>query len=168
MAGLERSIRGGMSAIGRWTRVLSWSVFVASARRGKKPLKLARRVRHLGDAFSDAGRADHAERCYGEALTIYRDRTDTRPLDLANALRGLAVVKHGTGAADEALRLWQEAHDLYVSADVKSGVAESAARLALLASRRSDLARSKEYLREARAAAEASSDAETVQYVRTV
>lgn len=156
-----------MSFIGDFFRVHGRQLGVALAR-GKDPLKFARRLRHLGDAYSTAHRPDHAERCYGEALAIFRSRPDTKPLDLANALRGLAVVKHGTGAADEAQRLWLEAHDLYVSVNVQSGVAESAARLALLASRRSDLPRSREYLREARAAADASADDETLQYVRQV
>jgi tetratricopeptide (TPR) repeat protein len=156
-----------MSFIGNFARIRMRKLGVAFAR-GKDPLKLARRMRHLGDAYSTAGRADHAERCYGEALSIYRARPDTKPLDLANALRGLAVVKHGTGAADEAQRLWHEAHGLYVSVNVQSGIAESAARLALLASRRSDLPRSREYLREARAAADASHDDKTMQYVRQV
>jgi len=157
-----------MSVIGSWARVQWRKQGVAFARRGKDPLKIAHRVRHLGDAYSTAGRADHAERYYDEALAIYRGRPDTQPLDLANALRGLAVVKHGTGAADQAQPLWQEAHDLYVSVDAQSGIAESAARLALLASRRSDLPRSREYLLEARAAADASADDKTKQYVRQV
>src|SRR5262245_17959977 len=131
-----------MSFLGNFVRV-QWRQLGVAAARGKDPSKYARRMRHLGDAYSTAGRTDHAERCYGEALAIYRSRPDTKPLELANALRGLAVVKHGTGAADEAQRLWVEAHDLYVSVNVQTGVAESAARLALLASRRSDLAASR-------------------------
>lgn len=156
-----------MSFLGNFARV-HWRQLGVALVRGKNPQKFAHRIRHLGDAYSDAGRTDHAERCYGEALAIYRSRPDTKALDLANALRGLAVVKHATGFADEAQRLWLEAHDLYVSLDVQAGVAESAARLALLASRRSDLARSREYLSEARAAADASADEETRQYVRQV
>jgi hypothetical protein len=64
--------------------------------------------------------------------------------------------------------MWQEAHDLYVRLNVPAGVAESAARLALLARQWGDLPRSRECLIEARAAADASSDAETVDYVREV
>ena len=49
-----------------------------------------------------------------------------------------------------------------------AGIAESAARLALLAQRQGDLQRSREWLSEARAAADASDDPETLQYIRKV
>ena len=58
------------------------------------------------------------------------------------------------GAAEEAERLWQEAHDLYVSLDASTGIAESAARLALLARHQADLQRSRNWLGEAIKAAD--------------
>ena len=157
-----------MATIGNWAYVLRWKLAVAFARRGDDTLRLAHSVRHLGDAYNYARRAALAEPCYVEALSIYRHHKNTRPLDLANALRGFAVLKHEVGVADEAQRLWQEAHDLYRTLNVPAGVAESAARLALLARRRADLQRSREYLIEARAAADASADPETLQYIREI
>ena len=76
--------------------------------------------------------------------------------------------------------MWQEAHVLYVAVSeapditeswrrgVLGGVAESAARLALLTRRHGDLQRSREWLSEANAAADASDDAEALQYIREV
>jgi len=65
-------------------------------------------------------------------------------------------------------RMWQEAHDLYVAINVPAGVAESAARLALLAHHQGDLPRSRECLIEASAAAHAAADLETLEYIREV
>jgi tetratricopeptide (TPR) repeat protein len=152
-------------SIGNYAYILRYKLAVAYARRAGDPLRLAHRVRHLGDAYYYAGRFALAEPCYVEALAIYRRDAHTRPLDLANAIRSFAVLKDELGVAEEAQRLWQEAHDLYVGVNVPAGVAESAARLALLARRRGDLQRSRECLSEASAAADASDDPETLQYI---
>jgi tetratricopeptide (TPR) repeat protein len=169
-----------MARIGSYANVLKYKLAVAKARRVDDPLKLAHRVRHLGDAYYYAKQAAQAEPCYVEALSIYRGHENTRPLDLANAIRSFAVLKDLVGADEEARGLWQEAHDLYVAVSdapniteswrrgVLGGVAESAARLALLAQRQGDLRRSRECLDEASAAAEASDDPETLQYIREV
>jgi len=157
-----------MARIGNWAYVLKSKLGVANARRGADVLKLAHRVRHLGDAYSYAGRWALAEPCYVEALAIYRHHDRTRPLDLANAIRSFAVLRDEVGAADQAQSLWQEAHDLYVGLNLSAGIAESAARLALLARAQGDLARSRERLIEATAAAEATDDPETLEYIRTV
>ena len=157
-----------MASIGNWAYVLKSKLGVASARRGDDALKLAHRVRHLGDAYYYAGRWALAEPCYVEALSIYRRNERTRPLDLANAVRSLAVLKDEVGATEQSQSLWQEAHDLYVALNVPAGIAESAARLALLARQRGDLARSRERLIEASAAAVATDDPETLRYIRKV
>ena len=157
-----------MASIGNLAYILKYKVAVALARQGGDPQRIAHRVRHLGDAYHYAGRAALAESCYVEALSIYRRHTQTGRLDLANAIRSFAVLKHEAGAADEAQRLWQEAHDLYVGLNVSPGVAESAARLALLTRERGDLRRSRDCLTEANEAARASGDPETQQYVREV
>jgi tetratricopeptide (TPR) repeat protein len=157
-----------MARIGSYANVLKYKLAVAKARRVDDPLTLAHRVRHLGDAYYYAKQAAQAEPCYVEALSIYRGHGNTRPLDLANAIRSFAVLKDLVGADEEARGLWQEAHDLYVTLNVAAGVAESAARLALLAQRLGDLQRSRECLNEASAAAEASDDPETLQYIREV
>ena len=157
-----------MGRIGSYAYVLKCKLAVARLRKVDEPLKFAHAVRHLGDAYCYAGRAPLAEPCYTEALSIYRGQEQTRPLDLANAIRSFAVHKTEVGAAEEAQRLWQEAHDLYVALNVAPGVAESAARLALLARRQGDLRRSREWLSEAIAAAELSDDPETLQYIDVV
>jgi tetratricopeptide (TPR) repeat protein len=157
-----------MASIGNWAYVLKSKLDVASARRGDDPLRLAHRVRHLGDAYYYAGRWALAEPCYIEALSIYRRHERTRPLDLANAIRSFAVLKDEVGAVDQSQSLWQEAHDLYVSLELPAGIAESAARLALLARQHGDLAQSRERLIEATAAADATDDPETRQYIRKV
>jgi len=72
------------------------------------------------------------------------------------------------GATEQSQSLWQEAHVLYVALNVPAGIAESAARLALLARQRGDLARSRERLIEASAAAVATDDPETLRYIRKV
>src|SRR2546430_2641892 len=138
-----------MATIGNYAYVLKCKLAVAGLRKIDDPLRLAHTVRHLGDAYYYAGRASLAEPCYVEALSIYRCHEHRQPLDLANAIRSFAVLKDEVGAAEEAQCLWQEAHDLYVADNVSAGVAESAARLALLARRHGDLQRSREWLSEA-------------------
>ena len=157
-----------MASIGNYAYILRYKLAVASLRKVDDPLRLAHAVRHLGDAYCYARRAALAKPCYVEALSIYRGHEHTRPLDLANAIRSFAVLKDDGGAEQEAQRLWQEAHDLYASVNVPAGVAESAARLALLARRQGDLPQSREWLARAVTAARAADDAETLNYVNEV
>jgi tetratricopeptide (TPR) repeat protein len=157
-----------VASLGNLASILKYRVAVALARQSGDPLRIAHRVRHLGDAYHYAGRAALAEPCYVEALGIYRREPHTGRLDLANAIRSFAVLKHEADATDEAQRLWQEAHDLYAGLNISPGVAESAARLALLARARGELPRSRNCLTEARAAANSSGDPDTLQYVREV
>jgi tetratricopeptide (TPR) repeat protein len=157
-----------MGRIGSNAYVLKCKLAVANLRKVDDPLRLAHAVRHLGDAYYYAKQPAQAEPCYLEALSIYRRHQNRRSLDLANAIRSFAVLKDEIGAADEAKCLWQEAHDLYLAVNVAAGIAESAARLALLAWRRGDLQQSREWLSEASAAAGASDDPETLQYIREV
>jgi tetratricopeptide (TPR) repeat protein len=148
--------------------ILKYQLEVASARRGDDSLKLAHRVRHLGDAYYYAGRLELAEPCYVEALAIYRSHESPKPLDLANAIRSFAVLKHEVGAIEEAQKLWQEAHDMYATLNILAGVAGSAGRLALIAQHEGNLERSREWLSEAISAADASADPETLAYIRKV
>jgi tetratricopeptide (TPR) repeat protein len=148
--------------------VIKYRLAVAHLRRGDEPLKLAHAVRHLGDAYHRKGQSADAAPCYAEALAIYRTHPQARPLDLANAIRSSAVLESDEGRAESAQRLWQEAYDLYVACGVQAGVAESSARLALLAAQPGQEARSREWLGRAISAADAASDAETLQYVREV
>jgi len=157
-----------MATIGNYAYLLKCKLAVASVRKVDDPLRLAHTVRHLGDAYYYAGRWPLAEPCYVEALSIYRRHENRKPLDLANAIRSFAVLKDEVGAAEAAKHLWQEAHDLYVALNATAGVAESAARLALLARRQGDLQRSRQWLGEAITAAETADDPETLQYIREV
>lgn len=157
-----------MPSIGNYAYVLKCKLAVASLRQVNDPLKLAHAVRHLGDAYYYAKQAAPAEACYVEALSTYRGNERARPLDVANAIRSFAALKDLVGADAEARPLWQEAHDLYVDLKVPAGVAESAARLALLARRHGDSQQSHEWLSQANTAADASADPETQQYVQEV
>ena len=142
-----------MARIGSYANVFKYKLAVAKARKGDDHLRLAHTVRHLGDAYYYARQAAQAEPCYVEALSIYRGAEHTRPLDLANAIRSFAVLKDENGETGKAQRLWQEAHDLYVEFNVPAGVAETSARLALLAWRQDDLPQSRKWLSQASAAA---------------
>jgi len=157
-----------MTTVGSWGYVLRCKLAVAIARQGDDPLLLAHRIRHLGDAYYYARRLALAEPCLVEALSIYRRHEHRPSLDLANAIRSFAVLKHELGATDEAQGLWQEAHDLYLATNATAGVAESAGRLALLAQHQGDLQRSRDCLVEAKAAANAARDRETLQYIGEV
>ena len=157
-----------MASIGNRAYVLRWKLAVAARRDGGDSLRLAHAVRHLGGAYYYAGRARLAERCYVEALSIYRSRDDASPLDLANALRGFAVLKDEAGESHEAQRLWEEAHGIYLSVDVRAGIAESSARLALLARRHGDLPGSRKWFAAAAAAADIAADPDTLRYVLEV
>jgi tetratricopeptide (TPR) repeat protein len=154
--------------LGNEANILKYRLAVAGLRNSGDSLRLAHAVRHLGDAYYYAGQRELAEPCYVEALSIYRSRTDRRSLDLANAIRSYAVIKAELGATNEAKSLWQEAHDLYVSVEVHAGVAESAARLALLAQRENDLRQSRAWLAEATRAAAVANDPETSRFVAEV
>jgi tetratricopeptide (TPR) repeat protein len=157
-----------MATIGNYAYILKFKLAVAGLRNAEDPLRRAHAIRHLGDAYYYARRSSLAEPCYVEALSIYRRHEQMRPLDLANALRSFAVLKDELGAAEEAQRLWQEAHDVYAAVNAPAGVAESAARLALITWRHGEVQQSREWLSEATAAADATDDPETTQYIREV
>jgi tetratricopeptide (TPR) repeat protein len=157
-----------MTSIGNHAYVIRWQLTVAGLRHGGDGLRLAHAVRHLADAYHYARNATLAEHCYLEALSIYRARDDRSPLDLANALRGFAVLKDEAGETDGAHRLWLEAHHIYRSLNATAGIAESAARLALLARRQGDLQGSREWLAAAAAAADIAADPDTQRYVHEV
>lgn len=152
----------------RGRAVAHYEEAVALCRTLDEPLLLAHTVRHLGDVHHDQGRAAVAERCYDEALTIYYQRPDAKPLDFANAVRRVAVLKEEAGDHAEAATHWREAHDLYVKAAEPMGIAESAAWLALLAKRRGDAARAREWLAPAVTAAEATRDPDSLIWVNKV
>ena len=105
---------------------------VAVCRDVGDPLLLAHTIRHLGQLHHDAARVEDAERCYREALELYRGHESAPPLDVANAVRPLAILKDDAGEIEAATRLWQEARDLYETSGVQAGVDECSERLARL------------------------------------
>ena len=121
-------------------------------------MKLSHTVRHLGQVLQEMGDIERAESCYQEALDLHRNHGEPISLDLANAVRYFAVAKVERDATDEASLLWHEAHDLYRALDIQAGVAEGAACLTLLAFREGDLQGSREWMKRARTAADASGD----------
>ena len=109
---------------------------VAVCRAVDDPLLLAHTIRHLGQLHHDGARAEDAERCYLEALELYRDHENAPPLDVANAVRPLAILQEDVGETEAASRLWEEARDLYEACGVQAGVDECSERLARLNSAR--------------------------------
>ena len=97
-------------------------------------LKLAHTIRHLGDVHVECGHWNEAERCFTEALNIYRNHPSPGALDLANAVRAYAALKTKLGHCDEARNLWVEAGELYQSEGITAGVEECRRRADQLAS----------------------------------
>jgi tetratricopeptide (TPR) repeat protein len=105
---------------------------VAVSRSGDDPLRLAHAIRHLGDLHRAGARLADADRCYSEALAIYRSAEAPDALDFANALRPAALLKHALGDRAAARQLFAEARDRYRDAGIDAGVQECARHLALL------------------------------------
>ena len=89
-------------------------------------------VRHLGDLHRDAGRVMDAERCYDEALSLYRAAQSPDALDFANALRPAALLRVSQADRVQARALFAEARELYQQAGIAAGVEECASQLARL------------------------------------
>jgi tetratricopeptide (TPR) repeat protein len=87
-------------------------------------LKLAHTIRHLGDVHARQQHRAEAERCYAEALDIYRGHPSPAALDLANAIRAYAVFKTETGQLEGSRSLWAEASELYECAGLPAAVEE--------------------------------------------
>jgi tetratricopeptide (TPR) repeat protein len=140
---------------------------VALYREVDEPLRLAHTIRHLGDVLYEAGRADLAEPHFQEALAIYR-AAQPQPSagDLANAIRSMAVLKDEADEIEQAIALWSEARSLYATLNYPPAIAETSARLALLALRQGDRERAREYLGEAKAAAARCDDVGTLDFTR--
>jgi tetratricopeptide (TPR) repeat protein len=157
---LERKLGDGEAALRHYEEA------VAFYRGLDEPLRFAHTVRHLGDVHHKAGRAHLAEPCYEEALALYRIHPAPPPGDLANAIRSMAVLKDEADDIEQAILLWSEARDLYSKLPYPPAVAETSARLALLAHRKGDFKQAREWLNEAKAAAEAVDDPDTLRYTR--
>lgn len=127
---LERDLHHTEAALQLYEEAVA--IYRTEAHSERNELRIAHTIRHVGDIHRSAGRAALAELCYEEALNLYRANQQTTPLDLANAIRGLAILKADTGDSPQAASLWTEARDLYATAGVQEGVAESDRRLALL------------------------------------
>ncbi len=109
-----------------------WEEAVAILRETDDVLQLAHKVRHLGDLHRHCGRLDEARECYDEAVALYRAHDKPGSLDFANAIRRLAILRELLGDKDSALALWKETRELYLAADIASGVDESEQNIARL------------------------------------
>ncbi len=105
---------------------------MALSREEEDPLLLAHSVRHLGDVHRGAGRLVEADRCYSEALSLYRAVPAPSPLDFANAIRPMAFLKEAEGDVKVARRLWAEARPLYEAAGIRRAVDECDTRVSRL------------------------------------
>ncbi len=94
-------------------------------------LKFAHTIRHLGDVHAEQQRWAESDRCFIEALDIYRADPSAPPLDLANAIRSHALLKSETGQTREARTLWIEAGNLYETLGIAEGVQECRRRAEL-------------------------------------
>ncbi len=97
---------------------------IALSRERGDALLLAHTVRHLGDLHRDERRFDEAERCYAEALSLYRAAPSPPALDFANALRPAALLKEHRKDTLAARELWTEARALYHAAGIQAAVDE--------------------------------------------
>lgn len=97
---------------------------VALLRGSVDRLKYAHTIRHLGDVHAERQQWPDAERCFAEALNVYRSHPSPDALDLANAIRACAALKTATGRREEARALWAEAGELYESLGIAAGVEE--------------------------------------------
>lgn len=139
-AGLRSELIRGLKALvhvvrdlGQRERALPlYEEAVALSRGEGDACLLAHTVRHLGDLHREDGRGADAERCYDEALSLYRSVSEPPPLDFANALRPAAILKEAEGDVEAARQLWSEARLLYEAAGVRPGVAECERRLSQL------------------------------------
>ncbi len=114
---------------------------------------LAHTVRHLADLHRNLKHPELAAPLYEEALAIYRSDEQTRPLNLANTIRGVSLMEEAAGNLAASELLWEEAHDIYIAEKVLTGVAETAARLALLAWQQKLEDRARQWLAKANSAA---------------
>jgi tetratricopeptide (TPR) repeat protein len=96
-------------------------------------LDRAHRIRHDGIACEARGCLVEAEKCYDEALALYRKYSTVDDLNYANAVRYVAVIKERLGKHAEATSLWNEAVERYRRVGIEDGVAESVEHLAQLA-----------------------------------
>src|SRR5262245_33734497 len=155
-----------LERIRRAWRVRGLEREVAARRRGPDQVRLANRVRHLGDAYLASARMREAETCLVEALALYRSDPKASVLDLANSLRSIAILREAEGDVERATRHWEEGNRLYGSVDVPTGVAESAGHLALLCLSTGDTAKTRDWIVIAVEAATKSGDPETEDFIR--
>ncbi len=97
---------------------------VALLRGSADRLKYAHTIRHLGDVHAEQQHWPDAERCFVEALNLYRSHPSPDDLDLANAIRPYALLMTTTGRREEARARWVEAGELYESLGIAAGVEE--------------------------------------------
>jgi tetratricopeptide (TPR) repeat protein len=136
--------------------------------RAGEPLELAVALRRLGDVQYREKQVADAEANYREALDLQRRHARAPSLELANSLRRIALLHDDAGRGEDAANHWLEAHDQYAAVGIQAGVAECAARLALLAHRSGESQRSRDWLARAEAAIGADKNPEVVAYIAQV
>jgi len=111
------------------TAQVQYEQAVALLRNSDDRLKLAHTIRHLGDIHAGRHHWYQADRCFVEALEIYRSHPSPGLLDFANAIRAYAALKAEIGQRNEARALWAEARELYEAEGIAAGVEECSRRL---------------------------------------
>lgn len=132
------------------------------------PLTRADSIRHLGIKHEYAGRLEEAEKCYDEALALYRAHETRDTLAYANAVRYPAVIKDRLGKRTESAELWEEACRRYDGVGIVEGVAEAAAHLTIFAIESNDLSLAGKWFETASLASAASGDPDTHRFIAEV
>ena len=132
------------------------------------PLEEAWVLRHIGIIHEYAERLVESEKCYDDALTLYRSHAKENTLDYANSVRYSAVIKNRLGKRNESRLLWEEAAKRYEDLSVVVGMAEAAAWLAIFAIEKNDLKLASTWFKRAKESCEGSNDEATFEFIDEV
>ncbi|MDH3652109.1 MAG: tetratricopeptide repeat protein, partial [Saprospiraceae bacterium] len=101
-------------------------------KKSEDPDRIADSMRHVADLHRRLGNSDDSERCYREAIGIYRRNADTNLGDLVNALRGFGLLLNKQVNKKEAIAVWREVKQLYFECHLHEGVEEATKNLEAL------------------------------------
>ena len=107
----------------------SWARAAALSRESGAPLLQAHALRHLSDLDREADHLEQALAHAEQASALYSANGQGASVDMANALRLKALALDSLRRAKPAQAAWRAARDVYVAADVETGVAECNVRL---------------------------------------
>ena len=108
----------------------SYARAAALSRESGAPLLQAHALRHLSDLDREADHLEQALAHAEQASALYSANGQGASVDMANALRLKALALDSLRRAAPAQAAWRAARDVYVAADVETGVAECNVRLA--------------------------------------